>query len=144
MAARPMQTLAGRDYHAPEVFEIERERVFARNWFSAGRADALAEPGDFANIDVAGESVLVVCGDDGRLRGFYNVCRHRGSRLCDEASGRLKGAVKCPYHAWAYSFEGELIGTPNVGKGEIDRSQARAVAGRRGGLAGVPVRAPRP
>ena len=93
MAARPMQTLAGRDYHAPEVFEIERERVFARNWFYGGRADALAEPGDFANIDVAGESVIVVCGNDGELRGFYNVCRHRGSRLCDEASGRMKGAV---------------------------------------------------
>jgi glycine betaine catabolism A len=123
MAARPMQTLAGRDYHTAEVFEIERERVFARNWFYAGRADALSEPGDFANIDVAGESVIVVCGNDGGLRGFYNVCRHRGSRLCDEASGRMKGAVKCPYHAWAYSFEGELIGTPNVGKDEIDRSQ---------------------
>jgi Rieske 2Fe-2S family protein len=56
-------------------------------------------------------------------RGFYNVCRHRGSRLCEEPAGRLKGAVKCPYHAWAYSFEGELIGTPNVGRDEIDRSR---------------------
>jgi phenylpropionate dioxygenase-like ring-hydroxylating dioxygenase large terminal subunit len=106
MAARPMQTLPGRDCHAPEVFDIERERVFARNWVYAGRADALSEPGDFLTVDVAGESVIVVCGNDGDLRGFYNVCRHRGSRLRDEVSGRMKGAVKCTYHAWAYSFEG--------------------------------------
>jgi Rieske 2Fe-2S family protein len=67
-------------------------------------------------VDVAGESVIVVRTKAGELRGFYNVCRHRGSRLCDETSGRMKGAVKCPYHAWAYSFEGQLIGTPNVGR----------------------------
>src|ERR1044072_6531567 len=100
MAARPMQTLPGRDYHASEVFEIERERVFARNWFYAGRADELAQTGDFLTVDVAGESVIVVSGNDGDLRGFYNVCRHPGSRLCDEVSGTMKGAVKCPYHAW--------------------------------------------
>ena len=70
---------------------------------------------------MAGESVIVVRTKAGELCGFYNVCRHRGSRLCDEASGRMKGAVKCPYHAWAYSFEGQLIGTPNVGKDEVDR-----------------------
>jgi phenylpropionate dioxygenase-like ring-hydroxylating dioxygenase large terminal subunit len=117
-----MKTLPGRDYHALDVFDVERERVFARNWFYAGRADALAEPGDFVTVDVAGESVIVLRGKDERLRGFYNVCRHRGSRLCDEASGQMKGAVKCPYHAWSYSFEGSLIGTPNVAKDELDRA----------------------
>ncbi len=116
-----MKTLSGRDYHAAEVFEVERERIFARNWFYAGRADALAEAGDFMTVDVAGESVIVLRDKDGRLHGFYNVCRHRGSRLCDELSGRMKGAVKCPYHAWSYSFDGRLIGTPNVGKDELDR-----------------------
>jgi Rieske 2Fe-2S family protein len=105
------------------VFELERERVFARNWFYAGRAEGLDEPGDFVTVDVAGESVIVVRAADGDLHGFYNVCRHRGSRLCDAAAGRMKGAVKCPYHAWAYSFDGRLIGTPNVGKDEIDRDR---------------------
>jgi len=116
-------TLSGRDYRAPEVFEIEAERVFARNWFYAGRAEGLDEPGDFVTVDVAGESVIVVRAADGGLHGFYNVCRHRGSRLCDDAAGRMKGAIKCPYHAWAYSLDGRLIGTPNVGKDEIDRDQ---------------------
>ncbi|HEY3766136.1 MAG TPA: aromatic ring-hydroxylating dioxygenase subunit alpha [Gaiellales bacterium] len=116
-----MKTLSGRDYHAAEVFEVERERIFARNWFYAGRVEALAEAGDFMTVDVAGESVIVLRDKDERLHGFYNVCRHRGSRLCDELSGRMKGAVKCPYHAWSYSFDGRLIGTPNVGKDELDR-----------------------
>ena len=117
-------TLPGRDYHAADVFELERERVFFRHWFYAGRIDSLLEPGDFLAADVVGESILIVRGPDGELRAFYNVCRHRGSRLCEEeSSGRLRGAVKCPYHAWSYSFDGRLIGTPFLEKDEIDREQ---------------------
>jgi phenylpropionate dioxygenase-like ring-hydroxylating dioxygenase large terminal subunit len=116
-------TLPGRDYHAPEVFELERERIFFRRWLYAGRADEAPEPGDFLTADVVGESVLVVRGSDGELRGFYNVCRHRGSRLCDpETRGHAKGAIKCPYHAWSYAYDGRLIGTPMVGRDEIDRA----------------------
>lgn len=117
-------TLPGRDYHAPEVFALERERIFFRHWFYAGRIDSVLEPGDFLAADVVGESVLIVRGKDGELRAFYNVCRHRGSRLCEEeSSGRLRGAVKCPYHAWSYSFDGRLIGTPFMERDEIDREQ---------------------
>jgi Rieske 2Fe-2S family protein len=117
-----MNTLPGRDYHGADVFDLERERIFARNWYYAGRDEGLSQPGDYMTVDVVGESVIVLRGADGELRGFYNVCRHRGSRLCDEASGRMKGAVKCPYHAWSYSFDGRLIGTPNVAKDEVDRA----------------------
>jgi len=123
MASRPMTTLSGRDYTSAEVFDLEREKVFFRSWIYAGCESSLEGPGDFRTVDVAGESVLVVRDADGALNAFYNVCRHRGSRLCDDAGGRMKGAVKCPYHAWAYSFDGRLIGTPNVGKEEIDRDQ---------------------
>jgi Rieske 2Fe-2S family protein len=118
--ARP--TLPGRDYHAREVFELERERIFFREWFYAGRADEAPLPGDFLTVDVVGESILVIRGKDDELRGFYNVCRHRGSRLCDpELRGHAQGAIKCPYHAWSYAYDGRLIGTPLVGKDEIDR-----------------------
>jgi glycine betaine catabolism A len=117
-------TLPGRDYHASEVFELERERIFFRRWFYVGRIDGLLEPGDFLAADVVGESVIVVRGKDGELHAFYNVCRHRGSRLCDaESAGRLRGAIKCPYHAWSYSFDGKLIGTPLLEKDEIDRDE---------------------
>ena len=123
MASAGRPTLSGRDYHAPEVFELEREKIFFREWFYAGRADHAPEPGDFLTVDVVGESVLVVRGKDTKLRGFYNVCRHRGSRICDpETRGHAKGAIKCPYHAWTYSYDGKLIGTPLVGPDEVDRS----------------------
>jgi Rieske 2Fe-2S family protein len=120
-AGRP--TLPGRDYHAPETYELEREKIFFREWFYAGRADQAPEPGDFLTVDVVGESILVVRGKDGELHGFYNVCRHRGSRICDpETRGHAKGAIKCPYHAWSYSYDGKLIGTPLVDPDEVDRS----------------------
>ena len=115
-------TLPGRDYWDPHVYALDRERIFFRHWFYVGRVDGLSSPGDFIVADVAGESIIVIRGKDDELRGFYNVCRHRGSRLCDDAaSGRIKGGIKCPYHAWTYSFDGRLIGTPMVGKDEIDR-----------------------
>jgi glycine betaine catabolism A len=117
------RTLPGTDYWSPEVFDAERESVFFRSWFLAGRTEQVNEPGDFFTVDVVGESILVVRGDDGELNAFYNVCRHRGSRLHEEAAGRDKRAIVCPYHAWCYSFSGELIGTPRVGDDEVDRSR---------------------
>lgn len=122
MATAPRPTLTGPEYTSAEVFDVERERVFARQWFYAARADEAEQPGDFLTVDVAGESVVLVRGKDGELRGFYNVCRHRGSRLCDpESHGNTRSAIKCPYHAWSYSLDGKLVGTPLIGKDELDR-----------------------
>src|SRR4029453_1834454 len=73
-------------------------------------------------FEVAGESIIVVRGKDGVLRAFYNVCRHRGSRICDHERGHMRGAIKCPYHAWTYAFDGRLIGTPMVAEDEVDRA----------------------
>jgi glycine betaine catabolism A len=106
--------LPGRDYAAPEVYDAERDLVFHRTWFCVGRDADLAEPGDFITRDVAGESVLIVRTKEGELRAHYNVCRHRGSYLVDAERGRAKGAIVCPYHAWAYALDGRLVGTPNV------------------------------
>ncbi|MFY9580013.1 MAG: aromatic ring-hydroxylating dioxygenase subunit alpha [Gaiellaceae bacterium] len=114
-------SLTRRDYTSPDVFELDRERIFFRRWFYVGREGTLSSPGDFLVADVAGESIVLVRGKDDVLRGFYNVCRHRGSRLCDRGGGQLRGAIKCPYHAWTYALDGRLIGTPMVGKDEIDR-----------------------
>ena len=119
---KPTYTLTGADYSEPAIYELERERIFHRQWFSAFREELVAEPGQFRTVDVAGESVIVVRGRDGDLYAHRNVCRHRGARLCDEEEGRLKGAIRCPYHAWSYSHEGALIGTPNVEADDIDRS----------------------
>ncbi|MGE5415004.1 MAG: aromatic ring-hydroxylating oxygenase subunit alpha [Syntrophomonadaceae bacterium] len=107
-------TLPGEFYTSEEIFDREQERIFSRRWLCAGRGDALAAPGDFAKVDVGRESLLLVRGRDGRARAFYNVCRHRGTRLCDEEQGRFVGGIQCPYHAWTYALDGTLVGAPHM------------------------------
>jgi len=121
MTSPARHTLPGPDYYDDAVYQVERERIFNRSWFYAGRADRLSAAGQWITVDVAGESVFVMRGDDGGLRGFYNVCRHRGSQLCDGASGQTKGVIMCPYHAWCYDLTGKLVATPRVEPDEVDR-----------------------
>ena len=109
----PWPTLPGRDYHDAGVFDADRGRVFAASWVCVGRAEALPDPGSYIVPEVAGESVVVIRGDDGQVRAFANACRHRGTLLL-EGEGSVKGAIKCPYHAWTYGFDGRLLGSPNV------------------------------
>lgn len=114
-------------------YEREREAIFWSEWCYVGRAEQLARPGDFILAEVAGEQALVVRDGDGALRGHYNLCRHRGSRLslADPApapggapgpSGCFGGAIVCPYHAWSYRLGGELRGAPFLG-GSIPREE---------------------
>jgi Rieske 2Fe-2S family protein len=101
-------------YVDAEVWEAERERLFARQWFCVAREEDVPEPGDVLAVDVAGESVLLVRGDDA-LRAFYNVCRHRGSQLLDPGcSAHVAGGLRCPYHAWTYGLDGGLRRAPFV------------------------------
>lgn len=124
------RTLPGADYHDAAVFARERQRIFHGTWQCVGRSDDVAEPGAFAVVDVAGESILLVRGDDDRLRAFFNVCRHRGARLC-ATGGTTRKALTCPYHAWSYGLDGRLIGTPHVGTDErLDRDALGLVAVR--------------
>ena len=108
------RTLPGRYYTSPEVLAAEHERVFSDHWICVAREDAVAEPGAFINVGIAGESLLVVRDRSGALHAFYNVCRHRGTRLCTEPSGRLGETIQCPYHAWTYKLDGTLIGAPHM------------------------------
>jgi Rieske 2Fe-2S family protein len=110
----PWPTLPGSDYRAPGVFAFEQDAVFARSWMSVGRAEQLAEPGAYLTADLAGESPIVMRGADGVLRAFANACRHRGTMLL-EGSGSVRSVIKCPYHAWTYTLDGRLAGSPNVG-----------------------------
>ena len=107
-------TLPGACYTSPEHFRRERERIFRRRWLCAGREERLAEPGDYLLRNVEPDSVLIVRGDDGELRAFHNVCRHRGTRLCNEAAGRFSGAIRCPYHRWTYALDGRLKAAPSM------------------------------
>jgi Rieske 2Fe-2S family protein len=113
LAERAM-TLPGEFYTSAEVFTREQERIFSRRWLCVGRGDAMPEPGDFELVSAAGESLLVVRGRDGKARAFYNVCRHRGTRVCEQERGRFAGGIQCPYHAWTYGLDGALLGAPHM------------------------------
>jgi len=127
VAAREMKpALAPRFYSSTEIFRLETERIFHGQWFCVGRVEQVPEKGDCLHVSVAGESLLLLRGRDAALRGFYNVCRHRGSRLLRSPtlpdvttpqavhSGQFAGAVVCPYHAWSYHLDGTLRAAPYV------------------------------
>jgi phenylpropionate dioxygenase-like ring-hydroxylating dioxygenase large terminal subunit len=99
-------------YSDPAVLRLERERIFRRAWQYAGRADQVAEPGAYFTCDAGGVPVVVVRGKDGELRAFLNVCRHRGSLVC-EGEGRRE-TLQCPYHAWTYDLDGSLRAAPRT------------------------------
>ena len=123
------QMLPAAAYLDPDVLAWENEHVFGGGWVSLGRAGSFTKPGDRRAYRVGGEGVLVVLGRDGRLRGFYNSCRHRGHELLPaggEASGSM---IRCPYHAWVFTPEGDLRGVPPTHEGDVtDLSQHSLVS----------------
>ncbi len=122
----PRPTLSSADYASAEVWEEERERIWWGEWICIGRTEEVPNPGDHVVRDVAGESIFVLRNDAGELRAFYNVCSHRGTKFLDDIDGtqNVRKAFVCPYHAWAFDLNGQLIGSPNVKEDEhFDRSQ---------------------
>jgi Rieske 2Fe-2S family protein len=108
-------TLPQRYYTSEDVFRAEMERFFFSLWVCVGRAEQVAKAGDFFLAVVAGESVIVTRDAAGALRAHFNVCRHRGTRMCTEQSGSFKdGRIRCPYHAWTYGLDGALIVAPHM------------------------------
>jgi Rieske 2Fe-2S family protein len=107
---KPGWSLEQRFYTDPEIYRLEIDHIVMRNWILAGHQSELAEPGDFKVVNVANESAILVKGQDGVIRAFANVCRHRGSVVCLEESGNTR-KFTCPYHAWVFDTEGNLIGT---------------------------------
>jgi choline monooxygenase len=97
-------------YVDPAVLKLEQEHVFRRVWQYAGRTDQAADPGAFFTCRAGDVPLVVVRGRDGELRGFVNVCRHRGSLVC-EGEGRRE-TLQCPYHAWTYDLDGRLRAAP--------------------------------
>ena len=96
---KPGFSLEQRFYTDPDVYELELERIVSRNWILAGHVSELAEPGDFKVLNVAGESAIIVRSEDGDIKAFANVCRHRGSLVCLEEKGNTR-KFTCPYHGW--------------------------------------------
>src|SRR6476660_9495752 len=108
------RTLPGEFYTSTAVLAEERERIFATHWTCVGRTSRVEQPGDHFLAEVAGESVVVLRDHAGTLRALFNVCRHRGTRLCHRASGHFSDTIQCPYHAWTYATDGRLVGAPHM------------------------------
>ena len=97
-------------YHSPALFALEREQLFLRHWQIVGHVSDLPAPGDWLGFEMLGERGVVMRGQDGELRAFHNLCRHRGSRLLEGAGGHCRSAMVCPFHGWVYNLDGTLRG----------------------------------
>lgn len=106
------ESLPGWIYHDREFFELEKEAVFRSSWQLVCHLSDVPRAGDYHSFDFLGESVIVVRGEDGAVRGFHNVCRHRASRLLEGPKGHCGRRITCGYHAWTYALDGRLIGVP--------------------------------
>ncbi|MEO8098792.1 MAG: aromatic ring-hydroxylating dioxygenase subunit alpha [Acidobacteriota bacterium] len=123
VSMQPM-TLPARFYTDPDVFRAEMDRFYFNQWVCVGREQQLSKPGDYFLAEIGGESAIVTRDASGQIRAFYNVCRHRGTRMCTEHAGAFpNGRIRCPYHAWTYSTDGSLVGAPHMDSSEFRREE---------------------
>lgn len=125
LAGTMERSLPSSAYLTEIAWKSDVDTIFAREWFCAGREEDVADPGSHILLDVAGESIIVVRTKAGEIRAHYNVCRHRGARLCDAETdarwdvqlngGVIGGVIRCPYHGWSYGLDGALLAAPNLG-----------------------------
>jgi len=109
-----MLNLDARYYVSPDTLLQERRSIFARSWQHLGAVTQVAAPNSYLAADIAGYKIFVLRGKDGVLRGFKNMCRHRGAQLLEDGAGKCNG-VRCPYHQWLYDDKGELKSAPWFG-----------------------------
>lgn len=110
---KPGWSLEQRFYTDPEIYALEFEYIVTRNWIFAGHVSQLAAAGDYLVLKVASESAIIVRSGDGEIRAFANVCRHRGSIICQDKSGNTR-KFQCPYHGWMYDTDGKLTAARNM------------------------------
>lgn len=99
-------------YYDARLYENDLQKIWLRNWVYVGRSSSVATPRSFRTFELGDQRILLVRDEGGVLRGFYNTCRHRGAALCRENAGVLRSrSIVCPYHAWTYTLQGELLRT---------------------------------
>lgn len=112
-APETAKSMAQKYFVSPEIFADEQKRIFSKKWLLVGHQSQVAQAGDYFLTTVAGESVIVIRDSKFAVRAFFNVCRHRGTRLKEDACGH-SSAIQCPYHAWTYGLDGRLVGAPHM------------------------------
>jgi len=114
----PAKSLPQKYFVSPEFFAEEQKRIFSKQWLLVGHQSQIPTAGDYIVQQVSGESLIVIRDKGGDTHGFFNVCRHRGTRLIEHRAGEpVNGrcaAIQCPYHAWTYGLDGRLIGAPHM------------------------------
>ncbi len=118
---RPGCTLPSRFYSDDTVYRADTEAVWRQGWLFAGHGCEIPKPGDYFTLQVDTDPIVVIRGDDGAIRAFHNVCRHRGSIVCTDDTGHA-GRLVCPYHQWAYGLDGRLIACRGM-QDDLDKSQ---------------------
>ncbi len=120
-AINSSKTLPSRYYTDPGIFRREIESFYFNGWVCAGRTETIPHAGDYFLREIAQESIIIVREGGGQVNAFYNVCRHRGTRLCEASEGKFSGRIMCPYHGWTYGFDGKLLGAPQMDDSSFSR-----------------------
>lgn len=118
---RPGWSLPRSFYSVDQIYRLDLERLWRRGWLFAGHSCELPRAGDYFTLDVGPDPIVVVRGEDGVVRAFHNVCRHRGSLICLEAAGHATRLV-CPYHQWTYALDGALVAWRGM-QPELEKAQ---------------------
>lgn len=117
-SAKGAKTLPREYYTSGAIFRREMEVIFSQRWLYAGHISQVPASGAFFLFEIDNESLIILRDRQDEVRAFYNVCRHRGARLCTQARGEFPSAIQCPYHAWTYGLDGSLVGAPIMGETE--------------------------
>lgn len=117
---QPWLSLEAPFYTSPEILALDLELIFKRLWLFVAVEPELPEPGDCVTVEIGDASILLLRGEDMAVRGFHNVCRHRGARLIDARTATI-GNIVCRYHGWTYDETGQLIFAEHMGL-DFDKS----------------------
>jgi glycine betaine catabolism A len=132
---RKGHTLPAPFYLSKEIHDLDIVEIFSKHWIYVAVEPDIAEPGDYIKVDVGHNSVIIVRDDDMNIKAFHNVCRHRGSQLCDDAKGSI-GNIVCPYHQWTYDLSGNLIYNEHMGE-DFDKNDHNLKPVHVGNIAGL-------
>ena len=128
-------TLPAQFYLSPEINALDIAEIFGKHWVFVAVEPDIAEPGDYVRVEVGHNSVIILRDDDMSVKAFHNVCRHRGSQLCDEQKGSV-GNIVCPYHQWTYDLSGNLIYNEHMGEA-FDKNDHSLKSVHVGNIAGL-------
>ena len=132
---RKGHTLPAPFYLSKEIHDLDIAEIFSKHWIFVAVEPDIAEPGDYIRVEVGHNSVIIVRDDDMNVKAFHNVCRHRGSQLCDDAKGSV-GNIVCPYHQWTYDLSGKLIYNEHMGE-DFDKNDHNLKPVHVGNIAGL-------